>query len=268
MRISGATVLLTGATGGIGRALAHRLAAEGASLVLTGRRTEALDALAAELGARSVAADLSDPGQVRRLVDDCAGVDVLVANAALPASGDLLDYRTEQIDRALAVNLTAPVMLARLLAPGMAAAGRGHLAFIGSMSGKAATPYSSLYTATKFGLRGFAHSLRQDLADAGVGVSLVQPGFVSEAGMFADTGAAVPSGVRTVTPAQVAGAVVRAVTEDRGEINIAPLRLRLRCAVANQFPGFAERARRGGARGAGDAADAARQVVEAQRALR
>jgi short-subunit dehydrogenase len=263
MRIAGSTVLLTGAAGGIGRTLARRLAAAGATLVLTGRRAEALEHLAAEVGARSVPADLADPGQVTALAAECAGADILVANAALPASGDLLDYAPEQVDRALAVNLRAPVMLARLLAPSMVESGRGHLAFVGSMSGRAATRASSLYTASKFGLRGFALSLRQDLRGTGVGVSLIQPGFVGEAGMFADTGAATPGGVPTVSPDQVAAAVLRAIERDRGEINVAPLRLRLMCAVAGQFPGLAEKAPL-----TESARRSIRQIVEAQRAAR
>ncbi|WP_234478682.1 SDR family oxidoreductase [Streptomyces sp. MBT65] len=261
--IAGTTVLLTGATGGIGRALAHRLARANATLVVTGRQPEALETLAAEVGARPVVADLADPDSVARLAAHCPDVDVLVANAALPASGDLLDYTPAQIERALAVNLTAPVLLSRLLAPCMVARGRGHLAFVGSMSGKAATPYSSLYTASKFGLRGFAHSLRLDLHDTGVGVSLVQPGFVRDAGMFAATGAEVPSGVRTVSPDEVAAAVVRAVEDNRGEINIAPLELRLRCALAVQFPDFAARSHRHA-----DSDPTVHQVIEAQRASR
>ncbi|MFJ2648424.1 SDR family NAD(P)-dependent oxidoreductase [Streptomyces sp. NPDC087420] len=263
MRIAGATVLLTGVTGGIGRALALKLSGRGARLVVTGRRAETLDPLAAQLGARPVVADLADPEQVTALAEQCADVDILLANAALPASGDLLDYTPAQIERALTVNLSSPILLARLLAPRMVSAGSGHLAFVGSLSGKAATPYSSLYTATKFGLRGFSHSLRQDLHGTGVGVSLIQPGFVREAGMFAATGAAVPSGVGTVSPDQVADAVLRAIEENRCEVNVAPAALRLRCAVAGQFPGYAERsAGRGGANPAVD------RIVEAQRASR
>ncbi|KAF4408220.1 MULTISPECIES: SDR family oxidoreductase [Streptomyces] len=263
MRIDGATVLLTGATGGIGRALAHQLSEAGACLVMTGRRADALEPLAAELGARYVTADLGERGDVARLADVCEDTDILVANAAVPASGDLLEYTVDQVDRALEVNLRAPVVLARLLAPRMVAVGRGHLAFVGSMSGKAATPLSSLYTASKFGLRGFAHSLRQDLRGAGVGVSLVQPGFVGEAGMFADTGAPVPGGLRTVSPEQVATAVVGAIRTGRAEVNIAPWKLRLNCALAGQFPGFTGRKQP-----EGEARNVAHRIVEAQRAAR
>ncbi|MEU9579607.1 SDR family NAD(P)-dependent oxidoreductase [Streptomyces chilikensis] len=263
MKIAGETVLLTGATGGIGRVLARRLAAAGARLILTGRDADALRELAVPLGARWVPADLADARQVAELADACAGTRILVANAALPASGDLLEYTPEQIERALTVNLGSVALLTRLLAPAMTEAGSGHLAFVGSMSGKAATPLSSLYTASKFGLRGFAHALRIDLRPAGVGVSLIQPGFVGEAGMFARTGAPLPRGARPVTPEQVARAVITAVERERAEINIAPLGLRLKCALAVQFPAAAARL---GRRTAPD--DGGRLVVEAQRALR
>ncbi|MEU8708337.1 SDR family NAD(P)-dependent oxidoreductase [Streptomyces sp. NPDC048565] len=263
MKIAGETVLLTGATGGIGRALAARLAEAGADLIVTGRDADDLRALADPLGARWVAADLADPYDVEHLAKACAGTGILVANAALPASGNLLEYTPEQIDRALAVNLRSSVVLARLLAPAMADAGRGQLAFVGSMSGKAATPDSSLYTASKFGLRGFAHALRLDLRPVGVGVSLIQPGFVAEAGMFARTGAPLPRGARAVTPDQVASAVLRAIQHNRGEINIAPLKLRLRCALSVQFPAAAA-----WLQGQGAPNDSGRQIVDAQRVSR
>ena len=263
MRIAGSTVLLTGVTGGIGRTIAHRLASAGADLVLTGRRREVLEPLAAEFGARSVVADMADPKDVTRLAEECAGTDILVANAALPSSGELLDYTPEQVDRAIDVNLRAPVMLARLLAPHMVDSGRGHLVFVGSMSGKAATPSSSLYNATKFGLRGFAHGFRQDLHGTGVGVSIVQPGFVSDAGMFAETGAKAPGGLGTVTPGKVAAGVLRAVERDLCEVNVAPVEMKLLSAIAGQFPGFAEKVqRRSGAE------RTITQIVEAQRGKR
>ncbi|HEV7627970.1 MAG TPA: SDR family NAD(P)-dependent oxidoreductase [Streptomyces sp.] len=263
MRIAGSTVLLTGVTGGIGRTIAEQLVSAGATLVVTGRRADVVEPLAEEFGARSVIADLADAKQVTRLAEECADTDILVANAALPSSGELLDYTPEQVDRALDVNLRAPIMLARLLAPRMVDAGSGHLAFVGSMSGKAATPSSSLYNATKFGLRGFAQGFRQDLHGTGVGVSVIQPGFVSEAGMFARTGAELPTGMGTVTPGQVAKGVVRAVERDICEVNVAPLMLRLLSAVAGQFPGFAEKVqRRSGSE------STVRQIVDSQRASR
>ncbi|MFJ3640027.1 SDR family NAD(P)-dependent oxidoreductase [Streptomyces sp. NPDC090108] len=263
MRIAGATVLLTGVTGGIGGALAAELSARGAQLILTGRRAEALEPLAERYGARTVLADLADSGDVSRLAEEAADADILVANAALPSSGDVLDYTPEQMDRALAVNLRAPAMLARLLAPRMVAAGRGHICFVGSLSGLAATRSASLYTATKFGLRGFSLAFRQDLHGTGVGVSIVQPGFVRDAGMFAETGAPTPGGVRTVSPDQVVKGVARAIERDIAEVNVAPPELKFLARVASQFPGFAERVQRKA--GAEKTVDG---IVTAQRASR
>ncbi|KPI33598.1 short-chain dehydrogenase/reductase SDR [Actinobacteria bacterium OV450] len=263
MRITGSTVLLTGVTGGIGLTLARTLAAKGAKLVVTGRREDALKAVADELGARAVLADLADASDVARLAEECPETDILIANAALPSSGDVLDYTPEQIDRSLAVNLRAPIMLARLLAPRMVDVGQGHIALIGSISGKAATKSSSLYNATKFGLRGFALAFRQDLHGTGVGVSLVQPGYVRDAGMFAATGAKTPAGARTVSPGQVARGVVRAVERNLCEVNVAPAELKALVAIAGQFPAFSERVQsRAGVDGT------VRSIVEAQRKSR
>jgi short-subunit dehydrogenase len=119
----------------------------------------------------------------------------------------------------------------------MAARRRGHLVFISSLSAKATAPSSSIYSATKFGLRGFALGLREDLRRDGVGVSLVLPGFISEAGMFAESGVKLPPGVGTRTPEQVAAAVLRAVERDRAEITVAPLGLRIGADIASVAPG-------------------------------
>jgi short-subunit dehydrogenase len=229
-------VLLTGATGGIGHAIARAFAAQGADLVLTGRRADVLEPLAAEVGGRALACDLGDGADVDRLVAAAGAVDVLVANAALPASGPLLEYTQEQIDRALEVNLRAPITLARALAPGMVERGRGHLVFISSLAGKAAAPGSSLYSATKFGIRGFALCLREDLRSTGVGVSIVFPGFIRNAGMFADSGAELPRGIGTRSPQQVASAVIRAIERNRAEIDVAPVGLRVGTALAGLAP--------------------------------
>jgi short-subunit dehydrogenase len=238
VNLGGRTVLLTGATGGLGHAIARGLAARGATVVLTGRRAEPLAALAEELGGRAIAADLVAPDAPGRLVAEAGDVDVLVANAALPASGELGGFTPEQIDRALAVNLRAPIMLARLLMEPLMARREGHLVFVGSLSGKSAGPHSSLYSATKFGLRGFALGLRQDLAEHGVGVSLVSPGFVRDAGMFADSGAQLPPGVGTSTPEAVVAAVVRAIESNRAEVDVAPLPLRAGVRFAALAPGL------------------------------
>lgn len=229
-------VLVTGATGGIGQAIARAFASRGATLLLTGRRADVLAPLASETRGRALACDLASRPDVERLIADAGEVDVLVANAALPASGPLLEYDEDDIDRALDVNLRAPIALARGFAPGMVDRKRGHLVFISSLQGKAPTPNSSLYVATKFGLRGFALALREDLRAAGVGVSVVMPGFIRDAGMFADSGAKLPFGVGSRTPEQVAAAVISAIERNRAEVDVAPPAMRVGAMISGIAP--------------------------------
>ncbi|HST54859.1 MAG TPA: SDR family NAD(P)-dependent oxidoreductase [Solirubrobacteraceae bacterium] len=235
MQISGSTVLLTGATGGIGHAIARSLHAKGAKLVLTGRRTDVLEPLAAELGARALAIDLSVAADVDRLVAESGEVDILVANAALPATGRLESITMAEIDRMLDVNLRAPIALAHALVPSMIERGSGQLVFMSSLSGKTATPRTALYNASKFGLRGFASALRADLHGSGIGVSTIFPGFIREAGMFADANVKLPTGIGTRSPEDVARAVEQAIEHNRGEIDVAPFTLR----VSTMFAGIA-----------------------------
>ncbi len=241
MEISGSTVLLTGATGGIGNAIARTLAGRGAKLILTGRRTEVLEPLAAELNARALAVDLAERPAVERLAAEAGEVDILVANAALPASGALDSFTLDQVDRALDVNLRAPIVLAHILAPQMVSRGRGQLVFISSLSGKASTPRTALYNASKFGMRGFAGALRAELRETGVGVSTIFPGFISDAGMFADADVKLPPGVGTRTPEDVAKAVAGAIEKNRGEVEVAPLPLRASTLLASVAPEMAGR---------------------------
>ncbi len=244
MQIDGSTVLLTGASGGLGHAIARAVSTRGGKLILTGRRTDVLEPLAAELSARALAVDLSDPGAIDGLLADSGEVDILIANAGLPGSGRLESFTTEQIDRALDVNLRAPIMLAHALAPPMLARGRGHMVFVSSLSGKAATPGTAIYNATKFGLRGFTLALRADLHASGVGVSGVFPGFIRDAGMFAEAGVTLPKGVGTRTPEDVARGVLQAIERDRAEVDVAPLTMKASTMFAGVAPELAARTAR------------------------
>jgi short-subunit dehydrogenase len=236
VNLGGRTVLVTGATGGLGQAIARALARRGARLLLSGRREDVLAGIAGELGARALPCDLADRDAVLRLAQDAAAADVLVANAAVPASGAIGGFSVERLDRALDVNLRAPMVLARLMSESMAERGGGHVVFVNSLSGKAGTAGSSVYAATKFGLRGFAQGIREDLRPAGVGVSTVFPGFIRDAGMLHDAGVKLPAYVGLKRPDDVARAVVRAIERDRAEIDVAPLTLRLGAAVSGLAP--------------------------------
>jgi short-subunit dehydrogenase len=238
VQLGGARALVTGATGGIGGAIVGALQERGARVLVSGRRRDALDELAAGLAqpAEVLVADLAERGAAGELAEAAGAVDVLVANAALPASGRVEDFEPDEIDRALDVNLRAPMQLTRALLPGMLERGRGHVVFVSSLSGKAASPRSGIYSATKFGLRGFASGLREDVEPKGIGVTVVFPGFVSDAGLFADSGVKLPPWVRTRTPEQVAAAVVRGIERERAELDVAPLGLRVGTRIAGLAP--------------------------------
>jgi short-subunit dehydrogenase len=265
MSLQGSRALVTGASGGIGLAIARLLHSRGATVVASARRTDVLERLGAELGDRveALPADLADPADMAALPERAGVVDVVVANAALPASGHQLEFEPDQIDRALDVNLRAPIQLARALAAGMVERGRGHLVFVSSLSGKVTSPGSSLYSATKFGLRGFALGLRQDLHGTGVGVTTVFPGFIRDAGMFHESGAKLPPFVGTRTPDQVAKAVVAGIERGRPEIDVAPLSFRAAGIAAGIVPGTMARLQRrmGGA-------DISRDMAEGQASKR
>ncbi len=237
-------VLLTGASGGIGHAIARAIATRGAELILTGRRVDVLEPLASELGASVIACDLSNRDELERLIAQAGVVDVLIANAALPASGAVTELTPAQIDAILDVNLRAPIMLGRAFAQGMIDRRRGHLVFISSLAGKTASPVSSMYSATKFGLRGFALGVREDLHGANVGVSVVLPGFIRDAGMFADAAVKLPPGIGTSAPAEVASAVIDAIEHDRAEVTVAPMLVRFGVTLATLAPGISSTVKR------------------------
>jgi short-subunit dehydrogenase len=236
MNLGGRTALVTGASGGLGQAIARGLVQRGASVVLSARQVDVLEALAAETGGRVIPCDLADRAAVERLAQETGPVDVLIANAGVSIAGRVERSSIEEIDRVLDVNLRAPIVLARLLCEGMAERGGGHVVFISSLNGKLGTPRTSLYAATKFGLRGFAQSLREDLRPRGVGVSTIFPGFIRDAGMHHDSGVKLPPYVGTKSPDDVARAVIRAIERDRGEIDVAPLGLRVGTAIGAMAP--------------------------------
>ena len=238
-------MLLTGASGGLGEAIARDLAARGADLVVSARREAELEALAAGTGATVLVADLTDRDDLARVLDAVRDVDILVANAGIGADVPIEELTADDVDRSIEVNLRAPILMAtEFVNSRLAARLPGQVVFIGSLSGLAPTPMTRMYNATKFGLRGFALSLRDDLTGTGVSASIVEPGFIRDAGMFASSGIELPSGVRTKSPQQVADGVARAIRDDVAEVFVAPLELRLAATFATVAPALSSRIQR------------------------
>ncbi len=237
--LRGKTVLLTGASTGLGPHIARRLHEAGAKFVLSARNKAALDRLAEELGdARVIVADFSRLGEAERLAREAGEVDVLVSNAGVPASGRLATFKVMELDRAIAVNLRASIVLAHQLLPAMLDRKGGHMVFMSSLAGKVPAAGNTVYNATKFAIRGFALALREELLDTRVGVSVICPTFVSEAGMWAETGLKANSMAGEVSPAEVADAVWYAITRNRAESDVMPLQLRAGLKVQALAPGL------------------------------
>jgi len=231
--IRGKTALVTGASRGIGPHIVRALAEQGMNLVLSARTTSALEQSAESarsLGARVtlVPADLrkqSDTEMLaRRAEAEGGGIAVVVNNAAIEKALRYDEVDSTLIDEMVAVNLTAPMVLTRLLLPHMIRRGEGHVVNISSVAGLVGTPYEEPYAATKHGLVGFSRSLRLTLRSEGqpIGVSVICPAFVKEAGMYhsasAASGGTAPFMIGTVAPAKVARAVVRAIVRDEPEV--------------------------------------------------
>ena len=212
---------------------------EAAELIVTARNEARLNDLRDRTNAEVVVADLTDRRDVDMLGERYSTVDVLIANAGVGEDSEISDLTTEEIDQSLDVNLRAPILLATAFAQAHQAAGTpGHIVTIGSLSGLAATAGTRMYNATKFGLRGFTLSLRQELEEHQIGVSHVAPGFIRDAGMFANNDIELPPGVRTKSPENVGAAVADAIEKNRGEVFVAPRELRVASTFSTVAPGL------------------------------
>ncbi len=246
MDLAGATVLVTGASSGIGAAIARHASEAGAVVALAARRVDLLEQLAAEIGGSAHGVDLADPDQldgfIARVEAVVGPIDVLVNNAGLEASGLMEEADEARIVELVAVNLVAPQRLVRQVLPGMLARGRGHLVAMSSLAGVAAVPGAAVYSSTKAGLSHFTACVARDLVGTSIGTTLVEPGpVVSEMWerFSADPtlAAALARGRKLqlfppISVDAVAAATVRGVLEGRRHVRL-PRRLTAQYALEN-----------------------------------
>ena len=182
--LTGRKALVTGATGGLGGAIARTLHAQGASVAISGTRAEALEALAAELGERVVIApcNLSDKDSVEALVptaeEKLGGLDILVNNAGITRDNLFMRLKDEDWDSVLAVNLTAAFRLSRAAVKSMMRRRYGRIVAIGSVVGTTGNPGQGNYAAAKAGLIGMSKALAAEVASRNITVNVVAPGFI------------------------------------------------------------------------------------------
>jgi 3-oxoacyl-[acyl-carrier protein] reductase len=183
--LTGRKALVTGATGGLGQAIARTLHAQGATVALSGTRQAALEAFAAELGERAspVVADLADANAVEGLVPAAEAavgpLDILVNNAGITRDNLFMRMRDEEWEQVLAVNLTAAFRLSRAAVKGMMRRRSGRIVNIGSVVGSTGNPGQGNYAAAKAGLVGLTKALAAEVASRGITVNCIAPGFIS-----------------------------------------------------------------------------------------
>jgi short-subunit dehydrogenase len=221
MQLDGKRVLITGAGSGIGRALAIACAEKGASLILTGRRREALAETAGLLPesakAKIVPVDIATEMGRRALcvaVDDFGGIDVLVNNAGQVLVGRVEDYDDAALESMIRTNVQAPIALARDLLPALRRSASPCIVNVGSMFGDIAHPMFAAYSAAKFALRGFSDALRRELASEGISVVYVAPRGARTPAAGAFEKLVAPFGMKLDEPEVVAALIVRAIESD------------------------------------------------------
>ncbi|HSG82536.1 MAG TPA: SDR family NAD(P)-dependent oxidoreductase [Gemmatimonadota bacterium] len=251
--VANRTAIITGGSRGLGPHVARALAGAGMKLILAARSREELEGVAAGLrdgGAEAIAVptDVTEHEALEALAAEAharfGAIDVLVNNAGAVTAFPYEGLSGADIERVVGLNLTSAMVLARLVLPGMLERGRGHIVNMSSLAGLFGAPYDGVYGATKAGLIGFSQSLRAEFRQRGVSASVICPGYVRQAGIYAEasrfTGVSAPWLVGTTSPEAVARAVVKAIRRDLPLVNVSPSPVRPLAALARISPGFTE----------------------------
>lgn len=230
MQLKNKHILLTGATGGIGKHLALMLARKGANLALAGRDVQKLQALADEIiskggNAICIVADFAKPSAAQQLITETnqkfGSIDVLINNAGLLDFIQLEDQSPQRVEQVIHTNVTALIQLSQAVLPQFKAANRGHFVMIGSILGSLGFPYYATYCASKFAVHGFSQALRRELVDTSIGVTYVAPRTVSTPMNDANTLAMLAkTGGNLDEPDKVAAIIVKALEQEKQEVFI------------------------------------------------
>lgn len=245
------TALVTGASSGIGRMLALRLAREGAAVVLVARRAPELEAIAAEVRAAGgsalpISCDVSDAASVENTcaeaLDHFGCIDLLVNNAGYGHHRTFLEWDLADMERMMQVNYVGALRFTKLLLPQMAGRGRGWIVFVASVAGRIGTPLESAYAATKFAMVGLGEALSIELEDSGVHVLTVCPGVIRTPFFDAEALERMPPVARRqfVAPEKLVDAIIRALARGDRELTY-PSSLAAAYVVKALAPGFMRR---------------------------
>jgi short-subunit dehydrogenase len=247
--------IVTGASRGLGVFIARELAQKGVSLVLAARTEKGLNTVAEEMRSLGVdvltaTTDVADTQALRTLVDTTlqrfGRIDVLVNNAGFDYTLPFDRTEVADVHSIVAVNLSAPILLTRLVLPVMIKSGRGHIVNVASLAGVLPSPYEELYSATKNGLVGFTRSFRLSAQDMRwpISASVICPGFMDDAGIYEEVkrnyGVKAPSAVGSLSASKVGQAVIRAIEKDLPDVLVSKGPVRISAALLALAPRFFE----------------------------
>lgn len=236
----GKNAILTGGSQGLGLSIAETLLAEGVNLAIVARNAGRLESAAQSLARPGVklipiAADVADGEQRQRLLAtaqaELGPIDILINNAGVEEAARFAQQAPGVIHQIININLTASLLLAQAVLPGMLERRSGQIVNIASLAGKKGLPFNAAYAASKAGMIEWTSAMQFELDGSGVGASVVCPGFVSGAGKFFRDNPQAPKGIGEVTPQQVAQAVLLAIRENRQEVLVNPGPTRLLLAL-------------------------------------
>lgn len=254
MSLKDQVTIITGASAGIGRAIAERMAREGAQLVLAARSQDRLQKLSSQLenaGCRTlvVRADVTDPNDLQKLtdtvVDTFGRIDVLINNAGMECINYFEKLEQEKIIQTIETNLTSAILLTHLVVPYMLRENSGVVINMASTAGKHCPAYESVYGATKAALIGFTQGLRGEYLARGITATAICPGFTRSGGIYdrmvAASGKTASAALGSTTAEAVAAAVVRAVRTGPPEIIVNSTPVRPAMILAQIFPRLGEK---------------------------
>lgn len=252
--IAGKTVLLTGASRGIGAILARELIIEKANIVGVSRSQESLERVEDTVNALAgqwigIPFDISRveelPALISQIEQLAGSIDILINNAGIEIYKNFQDYSTSEIQSVLNTNLLAAMELTRLVLSNMLSRRCGHIVNIASLAGKKGSPHNSVYSASKAGLIMWSDAIRQELLGTGVAISVICPGYISGQGMTANTGVPIPRLSGMSTPEKTVKATIAAIKKNQAEaiVNqdfVTEALTKLLFAVGQFFPRFGD----------------------------
>lgn len=243
--LHGKNAVLTGASQGLGLYLGRALAQKGVNLALVARSREPLEKASQALavyGIKSLAipADITDSESRKSLFcqaeTELGAIDILVNNAAIEDAAYFDSQSSERIIHTIETNLLAALLLAHLMLPSMLERKSGHIVNIASLAGKKGLPFNATYAASKAGLIEWTNAIQFELDEAGVGASVICPGFIADAGKFARDNLRTPKLINATTPDKVAQAVIQAIENRHREVIVSPGPIRFLLAINTLFP--------------------------------